>query len=369
MKLAVLTSSRADYGIYLPLLKAMQKDNFFDLRLIVFGTHLSKFHGYTIDAIINDGFTIDHKVEHFPLSDTAKAIADSMSEASRQFTQIWEKEKGNYDLVLCLGDRFEMFSAVSIAAPFQISFAHLHGGETSLGAMDNEFRHCITLFSTLHFVATETYAERVAAIKNSNENIYVVGALGLDNLDSLELQSKEQFKEKFSIDLSKATLLVTYHPETVLEDENKESAKQLVKALEHFSNYQVIITMPNADMMGNTMRKVYEDFARGKSNIILVENFGTQGYFTCMKEAALVIGNSSSAIIEAASLGKYVVNIGDRQKGRLTSANVIHSKANASSIITACEQGIQKGSYNGDNIYFKGNASKTIISALKQWKQ
>jgi GDP/UDP-N,N'-diacetylbacillosamine 2-epimerase (hydrolysing) len=347
----------------------MQAYDFFVLRFIFFGTHLSKFHGNTIDTIIKDGFTIDHKVEHIPSSDTAEAIANSMAEASRQFVSIWKKEKDNYDLVLCLGDRFEMFAAVSIATPFQISFAHLHGGETSLGAMDNEFRHCITLFSSLHFVATEAYAERVAAIKKSNENIYVVGALSLDNLKLMKLLSKEEFKEKFSIDLSIPTLLITYHPETVWEKENKEFAEQLVKALDHFSKYQVIITMPNADMMGNTMRKVYEEFAKGKSNVILVENFGTQGYFTCMKKADLVIGNSSSGIIEAASLGKYVVNIGDRQKGRAMSANVIQSKADADSIIDACEGAIKKGPYTGENIYLKGNAAKAIISVLKQWKQ
>jgi GDP/UDP-N,N'-diacetylbacillosamine 2-epimerase (hydrolysing) len=368
MKLTVLTSSRADYGIYLPLLKAVQRDPFFDLRLIAFGTHLSKKHGFTIDVIEKDGFTIDYKIDHVPSSDTPEGIASSMAEAVRKFIPIWEKEKNSYDLVLCLGDRYEMFAAVSIAAPFEIPFAHLHGGETTLGAIDNEFRHCITVFSQLHFVSAQGYGERVAAIKGDDSNIYVVGALSLDNLDSIELLSEAEFKKLFGIDMTKPSLLITYHPETVASDKNRAYAENLVNALASFNDYQLIVTMPNADTMGDTMREVYERFAQKHRNVVLVENFGTQGYFSCMKYAALVAGNSSSGIIEAASLGKHVVNIGDRQKGRLTSDNVISSPHDTGSIIEAIRQGVKKGSYSGNNIYYKGKVADAIITAIKTWK-
>jgi GDP/UDP-N,N'-diacetylbacillosamine 2-epimerase (hydrolysing) len=366
MKLAVLTSSRADYGIYLPLLKALEKDPFFDLRLLVFGTHLSRFHGYTIDEIYKDGFTIDHKVEHIQDSDTPAEIAESMLLASKKFSVIWEKEK--YDLVLCLGDRYEMFAAVSAAAPFRISFAHIHGGETTLGAIDNEFRHCITIFSKLHFVATDAYGKRVAQIKGSDENIYVVGSLSLDNLASMTLMNQEEFRQKFSIDLNTPSLLVTFHPETASPQNNQYQAEELVKALNEFKDYQIIITMPNADAMGYTMRTVYHQFAETNPNVVLVENFGTLGYFSCMQMASLVIGNSSSGIIEAASFNKYVVNIGNRQEGRAVSSNVLNCAATTSSIIKSCKGALGKVTYKGENIYFKKNAADAIIVELKEWK-
>lgn len=369
MKVAILTSSRADYGIYFPLLKAMQRDNFFDLHLLVFGTHLSSFHGHTIDTIIKDGFAIDHKVEHILSSDTPAAIASSMSLAFEKFAAIWEEEKNNYGLVFCLGDRYEMFAAVSAATPFRISFAHLHGGETTMGAIDNEYRHCLTLFSSLHFVSTEGYAKRVAAIKGSGENIYTIGSLSLENLNHLELLSPEEFYKQFKIDLSKSTLLVTYHPETAGVEDNEKNVEELIKALGSFQEYQVIITMPNADTMGTTLRNAYKRFAKGKPDVFLVENFGTAGYFSCMNLSKLVVGNSSSGIIEAASFKKYVVDIGRRQEGRAVSPNVIHSKPHAASIIQACRQAIDKGEYRGENIYYKQNAAAKIIGVLKEWKK
>ena len=368
MKVAVLSSSRADYGIYLPLLKAMQKDSFFDLHIIAFGTHLSSTHGHTIDTIIRDGFVIDHEVAHILSCDSEKAIAESMTIAFDKFVAIWEKEKNNYDLVFCLGDRYEMFAAVSAAIPFNLKFAHIHGGETTLGAIDNKFRHCLTLFSSLHFVATETYARRVAEIKGSSENIYVIGSLSLDNLDQIELLSKEELRETLEIDLSKPTLLVTYHPETVAVDENEKNVMELIGALKSFNDHQIIITMPNADTKSNTLRNAYKRFASTRKNIVLVENFGTVAYFSCMNLSKLIVGNSSSGIIEAASFKKYVVDIGNRQKGRVVSGNVIHSDANAASIRNACREALGKGQYPGNNIYYRKNAAPKIIEVLRTWK-
>jgi GDP/UDP-N,N'-diacetylbacillosamine 2-epimerase (hydrolysing) len=197
MRVAVLTSSRADYGIYLPLLKALQQDPFFDLRVIAFGTHLSNFHGHTIDSIIDDGFKIDYQVENIVASDTSQAIATSMAVTAMKFSSIWALEKDTYDLVFSLGDRYEMFAAVSAATPYRVPIAHIHGGETTLGAIDNEFRHCLSIFASLHFTSTENYATKVASIKGSSENVYTVGALSLDNLQTISLLTLEEFKSCF----------------------------------------------------------------------------------------------------------------------------------------------------------------------------
>jgi GDP/UDP-N,N'-diacetylbacillosamine 2-epimerase (hydrolysing) len=369
MRIGVLTSSRADYGIYLPLLRKLQADPFFDLRLIVFGTHLSPLHGHTIDGIQKDGFVVDHKVDHIPASDTAEAISTSMAIASLKFSVIWQQEQRNYDLVICLGDRYEMFSAVSASRPFGIDFAHIHGGETSLGAIDNEFRHALTIFSALHFVSTEAYATRVKEIKGSPENIYTIGALSLDNLEGLDIMTDKEFREQFQISMDRPSILVTFHPETTKGQENAGFAVELVNALEHIQGYQIIITMPNADAMGQTMRQVYQEFAAKRPDVILVENFGTKGYFSCMKKARLVVGNSSSGIIEAASFNKYVVDVGDRQKGRARSANIIHAEISEASIWAACEEGLKKGEYTGANIYHRKNAAEAIIAVIKKWNR
>jgi GDP/UDP-N,N'-diacetylbacillosamine 2-epimerase (hydrolysing) len=369
MTIAVLTSSRADYGIYLPLLKALHADDFIDLRMLVFGTHLSVKHGYTIKEIKKDGFHIDHEVSHIGENDSPTAIVESMGKVIESFASVWEKESKIYDLVLCLGDRYEMFAAVASAAPFNINFAHLHGGETSLGAIDNEFRHCITIFSKLHFTSTEAYTDRVAELKGERKNIFTVGALSLDNISRIPLLPLSEFETKFGIDLTKPTLLITFHPETAGSISAEHQGNELVSALKNFTGHQLVITMPNADKDGNTLRRLYRDFASENANVKLVENFGTQGYFTCMKNAGAVIGNSSSGIIEAAGFGKWVVNIGDRQKGRAVSKNIINAPSDALQIKSAIEKAITAGDYKGENIYYKNNVAEAIIDKIKEWHQ
>ena len=321
--------------------------------------------GHTIDNIIGDGFVVDHTVDHILRDDSPAGISLSMGTASLKFSEIWKQEKENYDMVFCLGDRYEMFAAVGAATPFNMRFAHIHGGETTLGAIDNKFRHCLSIFSILHFTSTEKYAERVAEITGNNVGIYTVGALSLDNLQDVQLLSKEQFREKYKIDLNHPTILVTFHPETVTPEKNENQAKELVKALITFNGYQIIITMPNADTMSNAMRNVYEQFARSQPKVFLIENFGTPGYFSCMKLCEFVLGNSSSGIIEAASFRKYTVDVGDRQKGRMRSGNIIHSNADSASVVAACKEALNAGSYNGDNIYFRNGAANKIINVLK----
>jgi GDP/UDP-N,N'-diacetylbacillosamine 2-epimerase (hydrolysing) len=367
IRLGVLTSSRADFGIYLPLLTRLKADAGFELNLIVFGTHLSPFHGHTIDHIRSAGFDVRYEIESMLLSDSSDAIATSMGLTTIKFADFWREHAKDFDLVFCLGDRYEMFSAVMAGVPFQISFAHLHGGETTLGAIDNVFRHAITLASKVHFVSTPGAADRVKEIVNNDSNIYYVGALGLDNLSDLKLLTIDEFKQKWSVDLSKSTILVTFHPETVGYKENERYTDELVKTIHKLLyNYQVLITMPNADTAGNIIRRAFTAGFSGLQNVFLIENLGSAGYFTAMKYCSFLLGNTSSGIIEAASLGKYVIDLGDRQKGRIAGENVIHTPIEMSSILDAVQQVEISGDFDDQNIYFNNGASDQIIKILKQ---
>lgn len=366
MNIGVLTSSRADYGIYLPLLKALQKNPSFRLRLIVFGTHLSPFHGYTIDQIIADGFKVQDQIECMQAGDSANSVATAMGLTTLKFAEYWNIHKDNFDYVFCLGDRYEMFAAVNAGIPYGIKFAHLHGGERTLGAIDNVFRHSITLASTLHFVSTQESAQRVAELTESTENIHVVGAMSLDNLKNIPLLSVEDFFKKFNINLAIPTILTTFHPETVDATKNKTYASILSDTLRKLSKkYQIVITLPNADTEGSIIRKSFLNLPSITNNKVLcVENLGTQGYFSCMKHCSLLLGNTSSGIIEAASFGKRVINLGDRQKGRTAGENVMHVPIDTENILKAVDQTERQPSFTGKNPYDQGGAVDIIIHTL-----
>lgn len=365
-KVGFLTSSRADFGIYLPLLKRLKDDHFFKIEIIAFGTHLSFFYGNTVDQIEAAGFEVSYKIESLLLTDTPASLSTSMGLTTIKFADFWMQHRERFDLVFCLGDRYEMHAAVIAGVPFQIPFAHLHGGETTLGAIDNVFRHGITLASKYHFVSTPVYASRVNELIGSNEYIYYVGALSLDNVFENELLSVNDFKEKWGIDLSKKTILMTFHPETVNYSKNGAYANELVKTINNLNSYQVLITMPNADTAGNIIRETFIKGFSNSANVFMIENLGSQSYFTAMKHCSFLLGNTSSGVIEAASFGKYVINIGDRQKGRLTGDNVIHIPINKHDILTAVSKIEQEVNLSMENIYFNNGAANQIISILRQ---
>jgi len=366
MRIVVLTSSRADYGIYLPLLKKLQLDDFFELKIIAFGTHLSRFHGYTIQNIESDGFEVSEKLETLILGDSETAISNAIGNTITRFASLWEKLKSQVDLVLALGDRYEMFAAVAAAVPFNIKIGHLHGGETTLGAIDNKFRHAITLMSSIHFAATESYCEKIKKLTGQDEGIFNVGALSLDNLNDLQLLTLEAFKEQFNIDLSVPTILCTFHPETVSVEKNEIYTQVLVHTFKELSKeYQIIITMPNADTMGSMIRKYFLKLSKEIPQVKCVENLGSLGYFSCMKHCSFLLGNTSSGIIEAASLGKYVINIGDRQKGRARSQNVLDVPVEKTKILNAALK-VESKFYKGENIYRLENSGDKILFYLKQ---
>lgn len=366
VKVAVLTSSRADYSAYLPLLKKLKADPFFDLKLIAFGTHVSKKHGNTIDAIYKDGFEVTHRLETALSDDNPESISKSMGLTMEKFASVWAQELNRIDLIICIGDRYEMLAAVSSAIPFNIPIAHLYGGDTTLGAIDDVFRHAITVMSKYHFTSLESSAKRVEQLTGSSQNVYPVGSLSLDNINQIQLLTKQQFKSQFGIDLS-SPILLTFHPETVAYTKNKEYVNELLAALET-TEQQIVITMPNADTMGQVIRTELLAFAARKKNVHTVESLGTIGYFSCIHHCDFMIGNSSSGITEAASFGKYAINIGDRQKGRASGANVIHCEIEKNKITEAIRSVKASPVLSHSNIYGDGKTADRIISVLKKIK-
>lgn len=366
-RIAILTSSRADYGIYLPLLKVMKQDPYFELEIIAFGTHLSPFHGYTLNQIISDGFEVTHQIESMLAGDTPNAISTAMALTSLKFADFWRDHQYDFDLVFCLGDRYEMFAAVTSGIPFNIRFAHLHGGERTIGAIDNIFRHAITLASKYHFVSCVAHANRVSELIESDKNIFNIGSLSLDNLKTLPLLSKEEFYARFGIDLNQPTILVTVHPETISPEENSAHADELAKTLLGLKNYQVLITLPNADTNGSVIRsRLMQLPAESNQRIRCYENLGPQGYFTAMKYCAFLLGNTSSGIIEAASFGKRVINLGNRQEGRQQSDNTLNITFKQELILQMINKIEHDPDYKYVNIYFKKDVANNILKILKE---
>lgn len=364
-RIGILTSSRADYGIYRPLLKAMQADGNMQAELLVFGMHLSAKHGNTGEQVEKEALAPVQKIMALPHGDTPREIALAMADTINHFASFWEKNGTRYDLIIALGDRFEMFAAVTAALPFGLRIAHLHGGETTTGAIDEAFRHSITHMAAWHFTSTEAYRERVIALRNSSEHVYNVGALSLDNLDDMLLPDAAAFEKKWHIPMHEPTVLVTFHPETVNWEHNRDYVIELCKAMDQLPERKVI-TMPNADTMGNTVREVLREFAEGRIDTHLVESFGTEGYFACMNLCSFLLGNSSSGIVEAASFGKYVINVGQRQGGRLSGPNVLHCPADAGRILQ-CAAEIRAAHPAGKkNIYGNGKTAGQIMTILNK---
>jgi GDP/UDP-N,N'-diacetylbacillosamine 2-epimerase (hydrolysing) len=366
MKIGLLTSSRADYGVYLPLIAELKNDAFFELEIIAFGTHMSKFHGYTLNEIRKDETLNVHEISSLVASDEPQGIATSYALTVQKFADFWATN--TFDLVLCLGDRFEMSAAVQAGIPFRARFAHIHGGETTLGAIDNIYRHQITLASVLHFTSAELHTEKVKTLTGSDKNIHTVGALSLDELSVYKPIDKKIFYDRFG--LSDDFALVTFHPETVNADENIRYAGEMKKALVEISrSIQIVVTMPNADTLGTAYRKRLEHLkAAHPDRVILIENFGKENYFSAMHYAKVMVGNTSSGIVEAASFRKYVVNVGERQKGRLQSTNIFEAQFTSEDIIAQTIKAINAGEFTGENIFFRQGAAKKIIKSIKSYE-
>jgi GDP/UDP-N,N'-diacetylbacillosamine 2-epimerase (hydrolysing) len=364
MKIGILTSSRADFGIYYPIVKQLSEDAEFDVEIIAFGTHLKKKFGETINEIKGYGFNVPHQIHTITENESAADIAKSIGDSTIRFAQFWSENK--FDLVFALGDRYEMYAAVSAASPFNIDIAHLHGGETTLGAIDNAYRHAISLMSKYIFVSTEDYKKRAQQIIEDANNVFNVGALSIDNLLHQEFFTLNEFEDKFDIDLTKPSILSTFHPETVSLEKNETYITELISAFEALQeSFQIIITMPNADTMGNMIREKLVEFGAENTNVKLIESFGMKGYLTCMKHCKLMVGNTSSGFVEAAFFPTWVINLGDRQAGRIITENIINSRVGSDSIVSAVKAIAYKEKPVNTNIYGSGNTASAIISHLK----
>lgn len=364
MKIGVLTSSRADFGIYLPLLKKLDNDSFFDLKIIAFGTHGSPYHGETVSDIRDSGFNDIDLIQSLLLNDNPNGISTSYGLTVTKFADYWKDS--TFDLVFCLGDRFEMSAAVQAGLPFGVKFAHIHGGETTLGAIDNVYRHQISFASSIHFSSTEVYKRKIETIIDDIKNVHNVGSLSLDGIEEFQFMKENEFRSKYALP-DKPYILITFHPETVNPEKNEAFATEMKSALDKITKeYFLVITMPNADTYGKVFRNALEELKNGKGDQTLcIENFGKANYFNAMKYAEFLLGNTSSGIIEAASFGKFVVNVGNRQKGRAKGENVINCDFNAHEILHAVSKVKDLGTFKGKNIYQKPNTAKIMIDILK----
>jgi GDP/UDP-N,N'-diacetylbacillosamine 2-epimerase (hydrolysing) len=321
-RICVITGSRAEYGLLYWLMKEIQASPGMELQLAVTGMHLSPEFGLTYRTIEEDGFRIDAKVEMLLSSDTPVGIAKSIGLGTIGFADAFERLKP--DIVVVLGDRFEIFSATQAALVARIPVAHLHGGETTEGAIDEAFRHAITKMSHLHFTATEEYRARVIQLGEDPGRVFNVGAAGMDNLRRLKLLSRTELEETLGFRLGEKNLLVTFHPVTLENDTAGHQVGELLAALDELADTHLIFTLPNADTGGRIIRAMIQDYVAGRqARTACFDSLGQLRYLSVMQCVHAVVGNSSSGLIEAPSFRIGTINIGDRQKGRVKAASVI----------------------------------------------
>jgi len=364
--IGVVTGSRADYGILTPLLRAISTDPELTLYLIVTGMHLSPEFGMTIREIEADGFQIDDQVEMLLSSDTPEAISKSMGLGTIGFAQVFARRRP--DLLVLLGDRFEMHAAAVAALPFNIPLVHLYGGESTEGAFDDALRHSITKLSHLHFVATEEYGQRLFQMGEEPWRVAVSGALGLDNIRTTRLLGRGELETRIGLSLSQAPILVTFHSVTLEHEKTEWYVHELIEALRYFDR-PIVFTSSNADTNGRLITKKVQEFVKERQNCRLVDCLGTQAYVSLMAQAAVMVGNSSSGIIESMAFELPVVNIGTRQAGRSRSKNVIDVGYGREEIINGIWQALSPQARNQikglPNIYGDGHATSRIIARLK----
>lgn len=363
MKIGVLTSSRADYGIYRPLLLRLSEDNRFELSIIAFGMHLLERHGKTITEIEKDAFGKIYSVVGMGNGDTRNDITFGYGTLVQNFAKFWEEHQ--FDYVLALGDRWEMSAAVQSSIPFEVVLGHIHGGETTLGATDNIYRHQITLASKIHFTAAQPFSEKVVELLGEKSNIHTVGSISLDGFSTARLPEWSVVKDKFNIDFDRF-VLVTFHPESVNADANEQYAQIVYESLKELvQTIPVLITKANADVMGTIYNDKFETLAKEfPNNVVVLASMGKNNYFKAMDQCEYMVGNTSSGIIEAASFKKWVINVGDRQKGRLRNDNVIDVPFIESEITKAIKVASNNGEFDGDNKYASQNTVDKILNAL-----
>jgi GDP/UDP-N,N'-diacetylbacillosamine 2-epimerase (hydrolysing) len=366
-RVCVITGSRAEYGILNPLLKEMKKTSNFLLQIVATGSHLSREFGLTYKEIEKDGFVIDDKIKILSSSDTTIGISKSLGLAVIGLSKAFERLQP--DLVVILGDRYEIFAAATAACVAGIPIGHIHGGERTEGAIDEAFRHAITKMSHLHFTAAEEYRKRVIQLGEHPSRVFNVGALSLDTIAQINFMSKESLQKDLGDIFGTRTFLITYHPVTLDKNDTVKDFKQLLDALNEFRDIKCIFTYANADAHGRIINMMIRKYVENKTDSAHVfPSLGQQRYLSIMKLSDIVIGNSSSGIIEAPSLKKATINIGDRQKGRLKAGSVIDCRPTKTGIHSAIKKGLgplfQLSLEKIQNPYGSGDVSKKIVSHI-----
>ena len=367
-KICVITGSRAEYGLLSGLMQAIKEDTALDLQVIATNMHLSPEFGLTYKEIENDGFHIDKKVEMLLSSDTANATAKSVGLGTIGFADAYEYLQPN--MIVVLGDRFEILAAVSTALFYKIPVAHLHGGEITEGAYDDCIRHAITKMSHLHFTSTEDYRRRVIQLGEQPDFVFNVGAIGVENIKKTPLLSKQELETSLQFELGEKSILVTYHPVTLEHFTAEEQCVNLLEALEQFPDYRIIFTFPNSDTDGRIIMRLIRGFVdKHKERLIAFTSLGKIRYLSALKYISAVVGNSSSGIIEVPSFGIPTLNIGDRQKGRIAADSVINCGTSKDEIIrglqTVFSNSVAMNAKKQDNPYGKEGTAAAIVEVLK----
>jgi len=369
-KICVITGTRAEYGLLRWVMQGIKDDPELTLQIIATGMHLSPEFGLTYREIEKDGFQIDRKVEMLTSSDTPVGIAKSMGLGLIGCADALNELKP--DLIVALGDRFEIFAAVSAALVARIPVAHLHGGETTEGAFDEALRHSISKMSHLHFVAAEEYRQRVIQLGEQPERVFLVGGLGIDSIKRMKLLDRAELKTSLHFKFGQKNLLITFHPVTLEMSTASNQMDELLAALAALNDTQLIFTMPNADTEGRALIRMVEQFVAQHSNARAYTSLGQLRYLSCIAQVDGVVGNSSSGLVEVPSFKKGTINIGDRQLGRLHATSVINCEPNRQSIEAALAKlyspGFQSSLSQVRNPYGVGGASEKVVKTIKHFE-
>lgn len=365
-KICIVTGTRAEYGILSGLIRLVQNDPELELQLVVTGMHLSPEFGLTWKEIANDGFPIAKKVEMLLSSDTSVGVVKSMALGQISLAEVFQELTP--DIIVLLGDRTETFAAASAALITGIPLAHIHGGEVTKGAYDDAIRHSITKMSHLHFTSAEEYRNRVVQLGENPETVFNVGAPGVDNVLNTQLLGKEELEEKLGIKFKKKNLLITYHPVTLEEDSAGEQFDKVLAALDNLKDTQLIFTKPNSDKGGRIINQKIDKFVKeNPDRTAAYTSMGYLGYLSTIPFVDVVVGNSSSGIIEVPVFNTPTVNIGDRQKGRITGPTIFKCVTEKQAIQEAIRRALQfDKTKKWKHPYGNGTAANQILDIIKK---
>ncbi len=369
-KICFVTGSRAEYGLLSGLMRVVQQEPTLELQIIATNMHLSPEFGLTYRKIEEDGFIINKKVEMLLSSDTANATTKSVGLATIGFADAYEDL--HPDILVVLGDRYEILAAVSAALFYKIPVAHLHGGEITEGAYDDCIRHAITKMSHLHFTSTEEYRKRVIQLGEQPDRVFNVGAIGIENIKNISLMPKRELEENLNFELGDKSILVTYHPVTLENATAAEQCSNLLHALDEYPEYRVIFTLPNSDTDGRIIMQLIREYVlKNSERCVAFTSLGLKRYLSALQYVTAVVGNSSSGIIEVPSFGIPTLNIGDRQKGRFAADSVVHCNTSKESIIKGLNLVLSSDFVNSaktvTNPYEKEETTKSIFDVIKTY--